>query len=115
MNPFNAKKGILLTAIVLLAFNASAKNIYKYQDENGIWHFTDRSPSEGQEFETVYMESEPEPRIRMRKEGSDASPVYLIFNDFCRVFDLKRHATHGSRQTACGHRTGNADFALIAS
>ena len=30
----------------------------------------------------MYMEAEPEPRIRMRKEGTDSSPVYSIFNDF---------------------------------
>jgi len=45
---------------------AEAANIYKYQDENGIWHFTDRAPEESVAFETVYMEREPEPRIRLR-------------------------------------------------
>lgn len=61
---------------------AAAANIYKYQDENGIWHFTDRAPQEDVRFETVYMEREPEPRIRMRQEGPKESPVYIVFNDF---------------------------------
>jgi murein DD-endopeptidase MepM/ murein hydrolase activator NlpD len=61
---------------------AAAANIYKYQDENGIWHFTDRAPQEDIQFETVYMEREPEPRIRMRQEGPKENPVYIVFNDF---------------------------------
>ena len=59
-----------------------AENIYKYQDENGIWHFTDRKPDQEQKFETVYMEREPEPRISMRTEGPNTNPVYVLFNDF---------------------------------
>jgi murein DD-endopeptidase MepM/ murein hydrolase activator NlpD len=74
--------GCLLLAAVLLSAAAGAKNIYKYQDENGIWHFTDRAPDESVPFETVYMEREPEPRIKMRQEGTKQSPVYIVFNDF---------------------------------
>lgn len=73
-----------LAAFVALCAAApvAAKNIYKYQDENGIWHFTDRAPEEHVEFETVYMEREPEPRIRLRQEGPKENPVYIVFNDF---------------------------------
>jgi hypothetical protein len=72
----------LLAAFVLLPASLPAKNIYKYQDENGIWHFTDRAPSEEVEFETVYMEREPEPRIKIRQDGRKESPVYMLYNDF---------------------------------
>jgi len=71
-----------LVMILLLPVVAGAKNIYKYQDENGIWHFTDRAPADEVEFETVYMEREPEPRIRMRQDGPKENPVYVVFNDF---------------------------------
>jgi len=64
------------------AASAGAANIYKYQDENGIWHFTDRAPESDIAFETVYMEREPEPRIRMRQDGPKENPVYVVFNDF---------------------------------
>jgi hypothetical protein len=72
----------LTATLLLLPMVAGAKNIYKYEDENGIVHYTDRAPAESVEFETVFMEREPEPRIRMRKEGTDDSPVYVLFNDF---------------------------------
>jgi murein DD-endopeptidase MepM/ murein hydrolase activator NlpD len=74
--------GYLLAALMLLPASLPAKNIYKFQDENGIWHFTDRAPAEEVEFETVYMEREPEPRIKIRQEGRKESPVYLLYNDF---------------------------------
>ncbi len=61
---------------------SAAKNIYKYQDEDGIWHFTDRAPEDETEFETVYMEREPEPRVHLRQEGTKHSPIYVVFNDY---------------------------------
>jgi len=72
----------LMASVLLSPTAAVAKNIYKYQDENGIWHFTDRAPEDEIEFETVYMEREPEPRIRMRQDGPKENPVYVVFNDF---------------------------------
>lgn len=60
----------------------SADNIYKYQDENGNWHFTDRLPADQNDFDTVFMERDPEPRIRLRQDGSDASPLYTLHNRY---------------------------------
>jgi len=80
------RKRTLLTCFIfvvaLLSASVPAKNIYKFQDENGIWHFTDQAPDEEIEFSTVYMEREPEPRIHLRQEGTKESPVYILFNDF---------------------------------
>ena len=72
----------LLIGLMLLSLPLSADNIYKYQDEDGIWHFTDRAPDEEVEFEVVYMEREREPRIKLRREGKKENPVYMLFNDF---------------------------------
>ena len=77
--------GVLVCAAAgtLFAVGAlTAGNIYKYQDENGIWHFTDRPPAEEQPYDTVYMQRESQPRIRLRREGTETRPVYLLFNDF---------------------------------
>ena len=72
----------LILGVALLSASVPAKNIYKFQDENGIWHFTDQAPDEEIEFSTVYMEREPEPRIHLRQEGTKESPIYILFNDF---------------------------------
>jgi hypothetical protein len=84
---------LLAVASLLLPAVAAAKNIYKYQDENGIWHFTDQAPEETVQFETVYMEREPEPRIRMRQEGTKVSPVYIVFNDFWGPVEIELKLT----------------------
>jgi len=72
----------LFLVAALLPAGMLAKNIYKYQDESGIWHFTDQAPDEEVEFSTVYMETEPEPRIQLRQEGKKDNPIYVLFNDF---------------------------------
>jgi hypothetical protein len=85
---------LLLAALILLPMMGGADNIYKYQDENGIWHFTDRAPDEGIEFETVFMQREPEPRIHMRQEGTKQSPVYLLFNDYYGPVEIEIKLTN---------------------
>ena len=82
MIPERTTLACLFAALMLLPTSVPAKNIYKFQDENGIWHFTDQAPAEDVEFETVYMEREPEPRIKIRRDGRKESPVYMLFNDF---------------------------------
>ena len=73
---------LLATLLVLGCAPLWADNIYKYQDKEGNWHFTDRLPASQEEFETVYMERDPEPRIRLRKEGDSRNPVYTLKNKF---------------------------------
>ena len=81
---------LLVAAGLALPLAAGAANIYKYQDENGIWHFTDQAPDKDKvEFETVYMEREREPRIRLRQEGTKRSPVYVVFNDYWGPVELE--------------------------
>jgi murein DD-endopeptidase MepM/ murein hydrolase activator NlpD len=78
-----ATRLLLLGCLALpFAFPAAAKNIYKYQDEDGIWHFTDQAPEEGVEFDTVFMEREREARIRLRQEGTRESPLYYVVNEY---------------------------------
>ena len=76
---------LLFACCALLASTpfAAAKNIYKYQDENGIWHFTDQPPDdEDVSFDVVYMEREREARIKLRQEGTKQNPLYHVFNDY---------------------------------
>lgn len=82
MNLFKLTLTCLACVLAALPAVSGAKNIYKYQDEDGIWHFTDRAPVDDTEFETVYMEREPEPRVQLRQEGTKRSPIYVVFNDY---------------------------------
>lgn len=71
-----------LLIAALFATPALADNIYKYQDEDGIWHFTDRLPEDQKEFDTVFMERDPEPRVTLRQEGSQHNPLYVLRNRY---------------------------------
>ena len=83
LNRWPATLCLVVVAALCAAAPVGAKNIYKYQDENGIWHFTDRAPDDAEiEFETVYMEREREARVRMRQEGTKQNPLYYLFNDY---------------------------------
>lgn len=74
---------VLATGLQALAVApVAADNIYKYQDENGNWHFTDRLPDDQQDFATVFMERDPEPRITLRQDGSDSNPLYTLHNRY---------------------------------
>lgn len=72
----------LLAALALACASVHADNIYKFQDEDGNWHFTDRLPRDQEEFDTVYMERDPEPRITLRQDGPQHSPVYTLHNRY---------------------------------
>ena len=79
---FHMPKLFPLLIAALVALPALADNIYKYQDENGIWHFTDRLPADQEDFDTVFMERDPEPRVTLRQEGSQHNPLYTLQNRY---------------------------------
>ena len=59
---------LLLALWLSLPLAATAKTIYKYTDENGIVHFTDRPPEDDIEVETRRVRVDTAAAIRMRTE-----------------------------------------------
>jgi murein DD-endopeptidase MepM/ murein hydrolase activator NlpD len=86
----------LLAALVAGSLPLFADNIYKYQDEKGIWHFTDRLPADQEEFDTVFMERDPEPRIRLRQDGPQHNPVYTLQNKFWGPVEVEMSLTEAN-------------------
>ncbi len=70
----------LVTALLLPSW--SAADIYSYIDENGVRHYTDQPPDTDQVFTRTFMETEPEPRVTLRRLGTREEPVYFLFNMF---------------------------------
>ena len=73
---------ILSAAAVLHTALAFAGDLYKWQDEDGIWHFSDRPPKTEQAFETVALPADPRPMVSMRKTGTKHEPSYWFFNRY---------------------------------
>lgn len=74
----------LLTLLSFLSAppGAEAKRVYKYQDENGIWHFTDKKPDTEREVESRLVDVEPGQKLKVRKLGSPREPVYEFHNAY---------------------------------
>lgn len=72
---------LLLAAILVFAFDlASAKRLYKYQDENGVWHYTDIRPATDREVESKLVKVEPELPVSVRRLGDHAKARYQFTN-----------------------------------
>ena len=68
--------------LTLFSLETPAGDLYKWQDENGHWHFSDLPPEGDETFETVALPNEPRQMVSMRKAGTQREPVHLFFNHY---------------------------------
>lgn len=77
---FRCRPALLMAVMAFVAVGGQAQ-IYRYQDENGKWHFTDRAPHESQESEVMDIDTETEDEVsenlveQLRKDFSPGSPI----------------------------------------
>ena len=82
--------GILLCLVGILAvFPAPAGDVYKWQDEDGVWHFSSTPPEPGQRFDYIEMPADPKPMVSMRKLGLDREPEYSFINNIWGPVELE--------------------------
>lgn len=70
---------------LLLAFTnvGFAKKLYKYQDDRGIWHYTDKKPSGIHKFETRQLKvKQAKRRVWLEKSGNSEQPEFSIRNTY---------------------------------
>jgi murein DD-endopeptidase MepM/ murein hydrolase activator NlpD len=67
---------------LLAAVAAHGGDMYKWQDEDGIWHYSDRPPAAGQAFDTFTVTNEPKRMVSMRRSGPRHKPAYHFFNHY---------------------------------
>jgi murein DD-endopeptidase MepM/ murein hydrolase activator NlpD len=71
------------TGLVFLSASLAAGDLYKWQDEDGIWHFSDRPPvKHEQKFDTVALNAEPKPMVLIRSAGTRTEPAHAFSNLF---------------------------------
>lgn len=71
-----------LLSLLSAPAGADAKRLYKYQDENGVWHYTDRKPDTDQPVESRILDVDPEPRLQVREVGNKNQPRYVFTNRY---------------------------------
>ena len=78
---------ILLSSLVflylcLLSMPGEAKKLYKYQDEKGRWHYTDKAPSalQSKEFkvEVRQLKVATKRRVQLNQIGKKQQPEFVI-------------------------------------
>lgn len=69
---------------VLLLQSAEARKLYKYQDADGVWHFSDRPPqNETQNVETTRLPVTRRSRkVALRRRGGTSDASYHIINEY---------------------------------
>ncbi|MGY6274499.1 peptidoglycan DD-metalloendopeptidase family protein [Methylomonas sp. MgM2] len=72
----------ILLLLALASSNASAKKLYKYQDGQGRWHFSDKAPVSDQEVEVRQLKPAPKQRVRLEKHGDQQQLFFYAVNQY---------------------------------
>jgi murein DD-endopeptidase MepM/ murein hydrolase activator NlpD len=60
-----------------------AKKLYKYQDEQGRWVYTDRKPDEVQDVETSQVRvGQQKEKVSVIRRGVESQPAFFIINEY---------------------------------
>lgn len=69
-------------ALMLIVPPISAKKLYKYEDDHGIWHYTDQPPQAGQPFQSRQLKAEPKQHVWLEKSGEKERLTFTIRNTY---------------------------------
>lgn len=72
----------LFIILLSMAMSVPAKKLYKYQDTQGLWHYTDQKPAEGQEYESRQLKAEPKRHVWLEKSGIGDRSVFHFRNTY---------------------------------
>ncbi len=79
----------LISASLLLSSALPAGDMYKWQDDDGVWHFSSTQPETDESFKTVEMPADPTPMVSMRKLGIEREPEYSFINNIWGPVELE--------------------------
>lgn len=90
----------LLPVLVALSFNLSAGDMYKWQDGDGVWHFSSTPPKTEDQFDTLEMPADPKPLVGMRKLGIEREPEYSFNNNIWGPVELELRLSDAENVTS---------------
>ena len=82
------QRSVVLLGLYLFAMIGSTKTLYKYQDVQGNWHYTDRQPLTGDKLEvrqlveTRHLTPAKQQRVWLEKTGDNDSQDYFVINKY---------------------------------
>lgn len=73
----------LVAGAALASMTVHAGELYKWQDEKGLWHFSDTPPEDGEQtYETFLASADPRPMLTARRAGPKHEPEHYFFNQY---------------------------------
>lgn len=90
------RTGKWLPVLLMAAQVALAGDLYKWQDEQGLWHFSDMPPAGEAAFETFAVPNEPRPMLSMRRAGTERQPVHVFFNHYWGAAEVELRLAESS-------------------
>jgi len=79
----------ILVLLALVSFNAASKKLYKFQDEQGTWHFTDKPSETTQQVTVRQMKVANKQRVWLLKTGEERQPKFYIRNDYAGPVEVE--------------------------
>ncbi|WP_207896138.1 M23 family metallopeptidase [Thiobaca trueperi] len=79
----------LMIFLLFFPLSVSGKKLYKFQDENGQWFFTDREPKTEKEVIITRLDVAPRERIKLLRSGNDNQADYSVHNDYAGPVEIE--------------------------
>lgn len=83
----------ILTCSYFLSMPSHAKKMYKFQDEQGHWYYTDKKPVDERQkelnVEVRQLKVEAKQRVWLDKIGDARTPQFLVRNNFFGPIEVK--------------------------
>lgn len=83
------KKTPIWVLLILMSGHAPAQKLYKYQDKQGTWHFTDKPPEAGEKAAVRQLKVAPRQRVWLNREGEEQHPKYTLRNDYAGPVEVE--------------------------
>lgn len=73
---------LIFILLSLCTVNAGAKKLYKYQDEQGVFHYTDKPPKTEQPVAVRQLKVASKQLVWLLQSGQERKPQFYIRNDY---------------------------------
>jgi len=82
-------KALLCASCMVMVVAASAGDLYKWKDKEGVWHFSSTPPETDEKFDIMEMPADPKQIVDMRKVGLEREPEYSFINNLWGPVELE--------------------------
>ncbi|QPK62456.1 M23 family metallopeptidase [Methylomonas sp. LL1] len=76
------KRRFLLISLLLISSTVAAKKLYKYQDQQGRWYFSDKPPATEQKVEVRQLKPAANQRVWLEQSGAKENPGFDAINQY---------------------------------